>query len=125
MSNAMHGVPVVRAMSQSFGIMLLLLTCGVLSAQNVSGEIPAGHCHDCEFFRQESCLPQVKERRKQFPLRHVSGRSENREGAGFGNALVLPGLLDRPQPRGDSHIGLSCFLATSDPGQRAADQNDL
>ena len=39
MSNAMHGVPVVRAMSQSFGIMLLLLTCGVLSAQNVSGTI--------------------------------------------------------------------------------------
>jgi len=55
----------------------------------------------------------------------VSGRSENHERAGFGNAFVLPGLLDRPQPRRGSLIGLSCFLATCDPGQRATDQNDL
>src|SRR3984893_7365522 len=33
--------------------------------------------HNCEFFRQESCLPQVKERRKQLPPRQVSRGAEN------------------------------------------------
>jgi pimeloyl-ACP methyl ester carboxylesterase len=34
MSNSMKPMPVVRGMSQSFSIVLLLLTCGALSAQN-------------------------------------------------------------------------------------------
>src|SRR5437899_7112056 len=71
------------------------------------------HSHNCEFFRQESCLPQVKERRKQLPFRQVSRRSENHEDAGFGDAFVPTALLDRPQRRRDSHIDLPCFLAKS------------
>jgi len=55
----------------------------------------------------------MKKRRKQLPLRQVSGRSENHEDAGFGNAFVLPAMLDRPQRRRDFHIDLPCFLAKS------------
>jgi hypothetical protein len=78
------------------------------------GEVAARHSHDREFFRQEFCLPQMKERRKQLSLRQVSRRSENHEDAGFGNAFVPTALLDRPQRRRDSHIGLPCFLAQND-----------
>src|SRR5258708_8422466 len=55
----------------------------------------------------------MKNRMKQLPLRQLSGRSENDEDAGFGNAFVLPSMLDRPQRRRDSHIDLPCFLAKS------------
>jgi hypothetical protein len=37
MSNSMKAMPVVRGMSQSFCIVVLLLTCCTLSAQNASG----------------------------------------------------------------------------------------
>jgi hypothetical protein len=77
------------------------------------GEIPARHSYDCEFFRKQTRLSQMKKRRKQLPLRQVSGRSENHEDAGFGNAFVLPAMLDRPQRRRDCHIDLPCFLAKS------------
>ena len=55
----------------------------------------------------------MKERRKELSLRQVSGRSENHEDAGFGNAFVLPAMLDRPQRRRHSHIDLSYFLVNS------------
>jgi hypothetical protein len=78
------------------------------------GDIPARHSHDCDLFRQESSLPQVKERRKQLSFRQVSGSSENHEDAGLGKAFVPTALLDRPQRRRDFHIGLPCFLAQND-----------
>src|SRR5216684_4641663 len=88
------------------------------------GEIAARYSHDCEFFPQEPRLLQVKERRKQLSLRQVSRRSEDNDDARFRKALVLPVLLDPRQSRCNSHIRLPCFLANSDPGQRATDQND-
>jgi hypothetical protein len=77
------------------------------------GEVAARDSHDRKFFRQESCLPQVKERRKKLPLRQVSRRSEDHENAGLRMVSVLPALLDRPQRRRHSHIDLPCFLAKS------------
>jgi hypothetical protein len=60
--------------------------------------------------RDETCLPHVKERRKQLPLRQVSGRSEDHENAGLRMVSVLPALLDRPQRRRHSHIDLPWFF---------------
>jgi hypothetical protein len=76
--------------------------------------------------RDETCLPHVKERRKQLPLRQVSGRFRKPR-----TCRVRERVCPSRYARRATNLAVTpllaflCFLATSDPGQRATDQNDL
>src|SRR5258706_13195388 len=59
------------------------------------GELPARHSYDCEFFRKQTRLSQMKKRRTQLPLRQATGRSETNKNPGFGHALFLLAILHR------------------------------
>src|SRR5260370_11376631 len=54
------------------------------------GEIPARHSYDCEFFRKQTLLSQMKKRSKQLPLRQASSRSVNHQHATVCKPVLLP-----------------------------------